>query len=169
MTGCYPLRVGMHTSSKGMFVLIPKDQKGLHPDEMTIAEVLKPQGYQTACIGKWHLGDQPEFLPTRQGFDRYYMSQLSAVRSGKWKLWLALNPRLKTWMGRPTDACEAALYNLETDAAETANVIAQHPETVKRLMALAQKARADIGDYQVTGSGQRAYGWVENPKPLMLR
>ncbi|MCP4452137.1 MAG: sulfatase-like hydrolase/transferase, partial [Planctomycetes bacterium] len=72
MTGCYPLRVGMHKSSKGMFVLVPKDQKGLHPDEITVAEVLKPNGYRTACIGKWHLGDQPEFLPTRQGFDYYY-------------------------------------------------------------------------------------------------
>ena len=41
MTGCYPLRVGMHKSSKGMFVLVPKDRKGLHPDEITIAEVLK--------------------------------------------------------------------------------------------------------------------------------
>jgi arylsulfatase A-like enzyme len=74
MTGCYPLRVGMHKSSKGMFVLVPKDRKGLHPDEITIAEVLKPKGYKTACIGKWHLGDQPEFLPTRQGFDCLYVT-----------------------------------------------------------------------------------------------
>jgi arylsulfatase A-like enzyme len=50
----------------------PMDNKGLHPDEITVAEVLKEQGYATACIGKWHLGDQPEFLPTRQGFDYYY-------------------------------------------------------------------------------------------------
>ena len=152
-----------------MFVLIPKDQKGLHPDEITMAEVLKPKGYKTACIGKWHLGDQPEFLPTRQGFDTYYMSQLSAVRSGKWKLWLPLNPRLETWMGRPTDQCEAALYDLETDVAEKVNVLAQHPEVVERLTALAQKARADIGDYQVKGSGQRTPGRVEDAKPLMLR
>lgn len=38
---------------------------------MTIAEVLKARGYATACVGKWHLGDQPAFLPTRQGFDLY--------------------------------------------------------------------------------------------------
>ncbi len=382
MTGCYPLRIGMHKSSKGMFVLIPKDQKGLNPDEVTIAEVLKPKGYKTACIGKWHLGDQPEFLPTRQGFDTtyglpfsndmghrpgasyplpllrndkvieapadqasltqrytkeaikfihthkdnpfflylphtmphvplhaskafagkssnglygdaveeidwstgqiletlkalgidrrtlvvftsdngatrrgsnapfsghkaryfegsmrmpcvmwwpgtippgtqcnklsttmdllptladfagapvpddriidgksirdlieckpgaespheafyyYYMSQLSAVRCGKWKLWLPLNPRLETWMGRATDHCEAALYDLETDAAEKINLMAQHPRVVKRLIALAQKARADIGDYQVKGSGQREPGWVEHAKALILR
>ncbi|MCF7973622.1 MAG: sulfatase [Phycisphaerae bacterium] len=382
MTGCYPLRVGMHKSSKGMFVLVPNDRKGLHPNEITIAEVLKPKGYKTACIGKWHLGDQPEFLPTRQGFDfyfglpfsndmgnrpgaayplplmhndrvieapadqasltrryteeavkfirtnrdapfflylphtmphvpihasdafkgkssngifgdaveeidwstgrildtirdlridrrtlviftsdngatrrgsnaplsgfkaryfegsmrmpcvmwwpgtispgttcdklcttmdlmptlaafagasmpddriidgrsirdliegkpgaqspheafyYYYMSQLSAVRSGRWKLWLPLNPRLETWMGNPTDQCEAALYDLETDVAETINVIDQHPEVVERLTALAQKARADIGDYQVKGSGQRESGMVEEARPLMLR
>ena len=37
-----------------------------------MAEVLEEAGYATACIGKWHLGDQPEFLPTRQGFDDYF-------------------------------------------------------------------------------------------------
>ena len=46
-------------------------RKGLNPQEVTIAEVLKPTGYATSIIGKWHLGDQPEFLPTRQGFDEY--------------------------------------------------------------------------------------------------
>jgi len=45
---------------------------GLHPSETTIAEVLKTAGYTTMLIGKWHLGDQPAFLPTRQGFDRYW-------------------------------------------------------------------------------------------------
>jgi arylsulfatase A-like enzyme len=45
---------------------------GLNPDEITIAEVLKDAGYTTACIGKWHLGDQKPFLPTSQGFDSYY-------------------------------------------------------------------------------------------------
>jgi len=71
MTGCYPRRVNMHVSSGGHSVLMPVDNKGLHPDEVTIAEVLKGRGYATACIGKWHLGDQPPFLPTRQGFDTY--------------------------------------------------------------------------------------------------
>ena len=72
-------------------------------------------------------------------------------------------------MGRPTDKCEAALYDLETDVAEKINVIAQHPDVVKRLTALAEKARADIGDYQVKGSGQRQPGWVEVAKPLASR
>lgn len=72
MTGCYPMRVGMQENSKGFYVLFPQDQKGLNPKEITIAEILKQQGYATACIGKWHLGDQPEFLPRQQGFDYYY-------------------------------------------------------------------------------------------------
>ena len=46
--------------------------QGLHPDEITIAEILKTRGYATCIIGKWHLGDHPKFLPTRQGFDYYY-------------------------------------------------------------------------------------------------
>src|SRR6476619_1269212 len=72
MTGCYPPRVGMHVSGEGLPVLRPLDTKGLHPDEMTIAEVLKAAGYATCIFGKWHLGDQPEFLPTRQGFDVFF-------------------------------------------------------------------------------------------------
>ena len=71
MTGCYPRRVNMHINAEGRQVLFPVAKKGLHPDEITLAELLKSRGYATACIGKWHLGDQPEFLPTRQGFDTY--------------------------------------------------------------------------------------------------
>ncbi len=72
MTGCYPRRVNMHVSGSNTAVLRAMDSKGLNPDEFTIAEVLKQAGYATACIGKWHLGDQPPFLPTRQGFDYYF-------------------------------------------------------------------------------------------------
>ena len=67
MTGCYPKRV---LPIPG--VLFPGAAVGLNPAERTIAEVLKEKGYATACIGKWHLGDQPEFLPMAQGFDHYY-------------------------------------------------------------------------------------------------
>lgn len=66
MTGCYPKR-----SLPIPHVLFPAGAVGLHPQERTVAEVLKDAGYRTACIGKWHLGDQPEFLPTAQGFDYY--------------------------------------------------------------------------------------------------
>ncbi|MGB3585223.1 MAG: sulfatase [Tunicatimonas sp.] len=77
LTGCYPRRVDMHVNARhpdsvGTQVLFPKAKKGLNPNEITIAELLKEQGYATACIGKWHLGDQLEFLPTRQGFDTYF-------------------------------------------------------------------------------------------------
>jgi len=75
MTGCYPRRIDMHVNGRkaGMKqVLFPVDPKGLNPDEITVADLLKTKGYSTACIGKWHLGDQPEFLPTKQGFDYYF-------------------------------------------------------------------------------------------------
>ena len=66
MTGCYPRRVGLHISDKNSAVLQPVAKKGLHPDEDTIADVLKRRGYATGIFGKWHLGDQAAFLPTRQ-------------------------------------------------------------------------------------------------------
>jgi arylsulfatase A-like enzyme len=66
MTGCYPPRVGVTR------VLFAQDSSGLHPDEITLAEILKNAGYRTVCIGKWHLGHKPPFLPTRQGFDSWY-------------------------------------------------------------------------------------------------
>jgi arylsulfatase A len=66
MTGCYAQRVGMDGR-----VNYPSEDRGLNPDEITIADLLKTQGYATGCFGKWHLGDQPEFLPTKQGFDEY--------------------------------------------------------------------------------------------------
>ena len=71
MTGCYPKRVGLATGSWGG-VLFPKDPHGLNPKEKTIAGVLKDAGYATGCFGKWHLGDQGEFLPTSHGFDTYF-------------------------------------------------------------------------------------------------
>ena len=66
MTGCYPKRV---LPIPG--VLFPGAAVGLNPAERTVAELLKGAGYSTACIGKWHLGDQPEFLPPQRGFDYY--------------------------------------------------------------------------------------------------
>jgi arylsulfatase A-like enzyme len=53
-------------------VLFPADGIGLSPNEITVAEVLKSAGYATAIIGKWHLGDQPEWLPNAQGFDLHF-------------------------------------------------------------------------------------------------
>ena len=66
MTGCYAQRVGM-----GGNVVFPADVRGLNPSETTLAEMLKNVGYATGCFGKWHLGDQPGFMPMNQGFDEY--------------------------------------------------------------------------------------------------
>jgi arylsulfatase A-like enzyme len=66
LTGCYHSRVSIHGA------LSPRANIGLHPDEMTIAEVLKQRGYATGMAGKWHLGHHPQFLPVRQGFDEYF-------------------------------------------------------------------------------------------------
>jgi len=66
LTGCYAERVGLPP------VLFPYSKIGLNPSETTIAELLKSAGYQTAAVGKWHLGHHPEFLPTRHGFDTFF-------------------------------------------------------------------------------------------------
>ena len=381
MTGCYPLRVGIHESSRGCFVLVPGDKRGLNPKEITVARLLKDQGYATACIGKWHLGDQPVFFPTRFGFDYYYgipfsndmggeadkprnnlpplplmrnetvidapvdqrtvekkytaeavkfieankdkpfflylphmhvhlpyrpgpefagksgnneygdmveeldwstgeilktikrlrlddstlviltsdngairrgsnaplsggkattmeggmrepcvmrwpgkvpagavcdevcstidllptlarlagtheptdriidgkdikdlifgvpaaksphtegffyyfMSQLQAVRLGKWKLRLPLTPEIAGWTGQPKENTEARLYDLEADIGEKNNVASEHPDVVAKLTALVEKARNDIGDYKHKGAGAREPGYVEHP------
>ena len=67
MTGCYPKRC-----LPIRHVLFPGNDVGLNPAEITIPEVLKPKGYTSAVVGKWHLGDQPAFMPTEQGFDYYF-------------------------------------------------------------------------------------------------
>ena len=66
LTGCYQPRISMRG------VLGPHTKTALHPDEVTIADMLKTVGYNTMCIGKWHLGDTPETLPAAQGFDHYF-------------------------------------------------------------------------------------------------
>jgi len=74
LTGCYPQRVGLPD------VLAPsgppwtegRTNIGLSNEETTIAEILKPLGYATACFGKWHLGHRSKFLPDRHGFDEYF-------------------------------------------------------------------------------------------------
>jgi arylsulfatase A-like enzyme len=92
MTGCYAQRIDMHLSANNGWVLTPVSAKGLNPEEITIAEILKTRGYSTACIGKWHLGDQPEFLPLNHGFDYFYGLPYSEdmVPSGNNPGWPAL-------------------------------------------------------------------------------
>ena len=71
MTGSYPKRIGLAEGSR-FIVLLSNDKWGLNPEEITIAELLKTKGYATGIFGKWHLGDAPEFLPTKQGFDEFF-------------------------------------------------------------------------------------------------
>lgn len=91
LTGCYPRRIGFGSFEifpalfpeheirsfpsdfpRRVSVLFPGHPVGLNPEEITIAKLLKQAGYATKIVGKWHCGDQPEFLPTRHGFDSYY-------------------------------------------------------------------------------------------------
>ena len=79
MTGSYPSRVGLGSP------LHARAEIGLNPEEVTLPELLKSQGYATALIGKWHLGHHPMFYPTRHGFDFYYGTPLGhcfLTRSG---------------------------------------------------------------------------------------
>ena len=71
LTGCYPPRIGFG-SFDGLPVLFPGQGLGLPDTEETIATVLSRVGYRTQMVGKWHCGDQPDFLPTRHGFDHYF-------------------------------------------------------------------------------------------------
>jgi len=84
MTGSYPRRVSMEPpsslvvnlpnvpSGKRFPVCLAADGNGLNPNEFTLAELAKSVGYTTGMFGKWHLGDQLEFLPTKQGFDEFF-------------------------------------------------------------------------------------------------
>jgi arylsulfatase A-like enzyme len=66
MTGCYSNRVSVFGA------LFPDAKNGLNPSEFTMPQMFKSRGYATAIYGKWHLGDAPQFLPTRFGFDEYF-------------------------------------------------------------------------------------------------
>src|SRR5262245_38333135 len=78
MTGCYAKRVSLPN------VLGPAAPTGISAEERTVAELLKQRGYATMCLGKWHLGDQPPFLPTRHGFDHYFGLPYSNDMDGDW-------------------------------------------------------------------------------------
>jgi arylsulfatase A len=78
LTGCYAKRVSLPA------VIFPAAPVGLSADEATVAGLLKKQGYATMAIGKWHVGDQPEFLPTQRGFDHYLGLPYSNDMGGEW-------------------------------------------------------------------------------------
>jgi arylsulfatase A-like enzyme len=96
LTGRLPIRSG--TCSYARRVLFPDSAGGLPQSEITIARALKDLGYTTACVGKWHLGHLPQYLPPRHGFDTYfglpYSNDMDAV-PGAMRRAAAAGPRIE--------------------------------------------------------------------------
>jgi arylsulfatase A-like enzyme len=105
MTGCYPNRVGITSA------LLPNCPFGLSTEEKTIASLLKTGGYATAIIGKWHLGDAPEFSPLNHGFDTFYGLPYS---NDMWPLRRKEWPTLKLRENRETVADILTLADQDT-------------------------------------------------------
>jgi arylsulfatase len=103
LTGCYPNRVGISGA------LSPAATTGLHPDEETLAELLRERGYATGIFGKWHLGSRPEFLPTNQGFDEYLGLPYS---NDMWPVWYDGTPTTQQPKGQypPLPLLEGTRY-----------------------------------------------------------
>jgi arylsulfatase A-like enzyme len=97
LTGCYNVRVGI------LGALGPRATHGIADAEMTLAELVQPKGYATACYGKWHLGHHPKFLPARHGFDEYfglpYSNDMWPYHPGVADL--PMSERLKRWPHLP--------------------------------------------------------------------
>lgn len=99
MTGRLPIRSGMCSDKRR--VLFPNSGGGIPASEVTLAEGLKERGYATACVGKWHLGHLPQFLPTNNGFDAYFgipysndMDRMNDAPRGRASFW---DPRIEYW------------------------------------------------------------------------
>jgi hypothetical protein len=95
------------------------------------------------------------------------MGQLQAVRAGPWKLYLPLEEKILN-LQRQQEKSPGMLYDVRDDPGETKERSAEHPEVVARLTALAEKARAGLGDEGRQGKHQRPAGQVAHPKPQML-
>jgi arylsulfatase A len=99
LTGRLPIRSGM--CAEAPRVLTVNSPTGLPHSEITLAEALKDVGYATMCIGKWHLGRPPEYLPRSQGFDAYfglpYSNDMGQIRDpGKYP---GLDPKADCYTG----------------------------------------------------------------------
>lgn len=98
LTGRLPVRNGMMSPKRR--VLFPDSLGGLPKTEITLAEVLREQGYATGCVGKWHLGHLPQYLPTSNGFDSYfgipYSNDMNQTREGSTKALLS-PARVEYW------------------------------------------------------------------------
>ena len=128
LTGGYPGRVGFDAfrESRTSWVLFPGFAEGLHPGELLLSEYLKWHGYATSHVGKWHLGDQLEHLPTRHGFDSYYGIPYTND--------MAIMPR------RPTSSPLPLLRNEE--------VIAEQPKQAPLIQSYTEEAVAFIRENQ---------------------
>ena len=102
LTGCWPNRLGIHGA------LGPWSTVGIHDDETTLAELAKSQGYATGAFGKWHLGYQDQFLPTRHGFDEFYGIPYSN------DMWPGHPERPKQWPPLPLIDGDTAVDGLST-------------------------------------------------------
>jgi arylsulfatase A-like enzyme len=99
-----------------------------------------------------------------RGFFYYRLEQLQAVRAGAWKLYLPLENKYLN-LARKTAAAPLELYDVRNDPSEQHEASVEHPEIVKRLLALAEAAREDLGDVDRPGKNQRPAGHVAEPKP----
>ena len=103
LTGRLPERTGLY--GKRIGVLFPNDTVGGLPDsEITLGELLSDAGYATAVVGKWHLGDQPEFYPTRHGFDSWFGIPYS--NDMNWEVGYDFDERLAAMADGKTDFSE---------------------------------------------------------------
>jgi hypothetical protein len=151
---CTPTRYGLLTGRYAWRTTLKRSVLNgyspllIEPGRMTIASLLKQRGYETAAIGKWHLGlgatgptDFSERLetPIRESIVHHSNDGTFAIRQGPWKLALALGSRgfsePRDIVPKPGEA-EGQLYDLEDDPGEERNVWLQNPQIVARLTAL---------------------------------
>jgi arylsulfatase A-like enzyme len=133
LTGRYPVRSGL-CGNRG--VLFPDSNGGIQDEEITLAEALREAGYRTACVGKWHLGHQPQFLPTRHGFDSYfgipYSNDMGSDRSiGKLRGWPP-TPLLRNEQRMEQDPDQRLLTQRYTEEALAFIRAATRPENKER-------------------------------------
>ena len=136
LTGRLPPRNGMCGQNRR--VLFPNSRGGLPADERTLAELLKEKGYATACIGKWHLGHLPPYLPTQHGFDTYfgvpYSNDMDRVSSAPMGRAAFLAPQIEYWnipLMRDTQIVERPAHQptlTQRYAEEAVRFIRQHKD-----------------------------------------
>jgi len=105
LTGRLPIRNGMFGTPSGTSPKVFRDNaaEGLPAAEITVAELLKGAGYRTGMVGKWHLGQLPQFLPMRQGFDSWFGlpyshdMRMTVPRDNAWQTAVYYTPKPEYW------------------------------------------------------------------------